>query len=305
MARFPSLLVVGATKAGTTALDEYLRQHPDLFFSSAREPNYFAFPDAQVPYRGHDGRPAPMARTSVTDTADYLALFRGAPPTAVLAETSPSYLYVHGTAGRIADRVDDPRLVVLLRDPVARAFSAYQHLLREGREPLAFEDGLAAEEDRIAAGWGILWRYVDAGRYATQLERYLTVFPRGHLLVLWHEDFAADPVASCQRVFAFADVDPAFVPDTGTRFNVSGAPRNRVLQRIVNPPPPVRRPLLAVVPARLRSRARRLHAEVSARNLDRLELDADTRTRLRATFAPEVARLEQLTGRSLTAWRGA
>lgn len=305
MARFPSLLVIGATKAGTTALDEYLRQHPGLFFSPVREPNYFAFPNQPVPYRGHDGRRAPMARTSVTDTDDYLDLFRDAPRGALLAETSPAYLYVHGTAGRIADRVERPRVVAILRDPADRAFSAYQHLLREGREPLSFEDGLDAEEERRAAGWGILWRYVDAGRYASQLERYLAVFARDRLLVLWHDDFAQDPVATCQRVFAFAGVDPTFVPDTSIRFNVSGAPRNRLLQRVVNPPPVVRRAVARVLPARWQTQLRRTHAQVSARNLERLELPEATRRRLHTTFAHDLARLEQLTGRDLRRWRGA
>lgn len=298
----PTLFVIGAAKAGTTALDEYLRQHPALFMSPVREPNHFAFPGGPVPYRGHDGGPAPMARTSVTDPAAYRALFADAPPGAVVGETSPAYLYVPGTAERIAEAVPDARIVVILRDPVERAFSAYQHLLREGREPESFEVALTLEADRIAAGWGILWRYVDAGRYAAQLERYLAVFPRERILVLLHDDLVADAARTCREVFRFAGVDPDVALDTSTRFNVSGAPRSRILQPFVNPPPPVRRALLRLVPGSLEAGVRRLHARASAANLRRLDLAPATRDRLRDVFADDVARVAGLIGRDLAGW---
>lgn len=298
---FPRLLIIGATKSGTSALDAYVRQHPDVHMSPVREPNYFAFPDQPIPYRDHRGRPAVIARTSVTDTDAYRDLFPGVGD-GVTGETSPAYLYVPETAANIAARVPDARLVAILRDPVDRAVSAYQHLLREGREPLDLEAAVDAEPRRIEAGWGILWRYVDAGRYATQLQRYLERFDPSQLLVLLHEDLVDDPVATCQRVFAFAGVDPAFVPDVGVRHNVSGVPRRRWLQTLINPPPAVRRRILAVLPGSLAERLRDVHARANEANLDPAPVAAEARAILAERLRPEVLALARLIDRDLGHW---
>lgn len=299
---WPDFVVIGAAKAGTTALDAVLRQHPDLFLPEHREPNHFAFPDRPVPYRDLAGAPAPMARTSVTTTADYLALFEGAAG-APAGEVSPAYLYVPETAAHLADRAPDVRLVAVLRDPADRAFSAYQHLRREGREPLGFGAALDAEEARIRADVGLLWRYVDVGRYATQLHRFLERFPRERLHLIRFEDLRTRVDEVVRDLFTFLEVDPAVRVDASTRWNPSGVPRSGVVQRVVNPPPAVRRRLLAAVPRRWREAVRRRHARALARNLRRAVLEPRDRARVVAALASEITEIERLTGWDLETWR--
>lgn len=300
---WPDFLVIGAAKSGTTALDEFLRQHPDLRLPAAREPNHFAFPGRPPNLRDHRGRSAAVVHTSVVDPQAYLESFPPSRTGTRAGETSPAYLYVPGTAERIAAVRPDMRLVVILRDPAARAFSAYQHLRREGREPLGFGAAVAAEADRIAHGWGLLWRYVDTGRYGQQLARYLDVFPQEQLLVLRHEDLVRTPLEVCRRVFAFIGVRPVVPIDTTGRFNVSGVPRSQLLHRLSNPPAPVRRAVARLAPDRVTDRLRRVHADATSRNLQRPEPDAEVLAHIRGRLASDLDLLAELTGWDVSAWR--
>lgn len=300
--RWPDFLVIGAAKSGTTALDEFLRQHPDLLFPETREPNYFAFPDGPPAYRDHRGDPAAIARTTVSDAERYLSLFPQARAGQLRGETSPAYLYVPGTAERIAAVRPDARLVVILRDPAARAFSAYQHLRREDREPLSFAGALDAEPQRIRASWGLLWRYVDTGRYGRQLTPYLDAFPRRQLLLLRHEDLARDPAAVCRHAFTFLGVPRDVEVDTTGRFNVSGVPRSRFLHRLTNPPASVRRTVARVAPTGMAERLRAGHARATARNLRPETPDPEDLARVRDTLADDRRLLERITGWDLAAW---
>lgn len=297
--RLPDFFVVGAIKAATTAVDEYLRQHPDVFMSPVREPNYFAFPDRNPALRGPDGTQAPVNHTSVTAFEDYRRLFAGAGET-VVGETSPTYLYWPGTADRIRRACPDARILIILRNPVDRAFSSYQHLLREDREPLAFPAALDAEPERIRRGYGLLWRYVDVGRYTEQVRSYVERFE--DVRVWLHDELAADPDRFCEEIFGFLGLDPVTV-DTSRRYNVSGVPRRRWLHRLLTPPPRTRRTLYRLIPRRLQSPLRALQSRMTARNLDRRTLDPAVRERLNATFADEITNLEALLGRDLGHWR--
>lgn len=298
----PDFLVIGAAKSGTTALDEYLRQHPDLWFPEVREPNHWAFRGSPPTYRDHRGKPAALVHTTVWEPGAYRDLFADAPVGAVCGETSPAYLYVEGTADRVAAARPDVRLVAILREPGARAFSAYQHLVREGREPLSFSAALDAEPARIQQDWGLLWRYIDTGRYAAQLQRWLDVVDDEQLLVLRHGELRDDATGVCRRVFAHLGVDAEVEVDTSLRHNASGVPRNRLLHRLTTPPASLRRAVQRLVPAGLADRLRQAQAAVATRNLERATADPDDLARVRRALAEDTDRLRQLTGWPLEHW---
>lgn len=301
-AGWPDFLVIGAAKSGTTALDEFLRRHPDLRLPAVREPNYFAFAENPPTLRDHRGRPAALVRTTITDRQTYLRAFPAPQAGSRAGETSPAYLYVPGTAERIRAARPDIRLVAILREPAARAFSAYQHLRREGREPLDFASAVAAEPRRISEGWGLLWRYLDTGRYGMQLQRFLDVFPRDQILLLRHEDLAQDAEAVCRRVFRFIGVDPNTPLDTSGQFNVSGVPRSRAVHRVTNPPAAVRRTVARLAPAGAVDRLRTIHARATSRNLARAEADPGILRDIRAELQDDRHLLAELTGWDLSAW---
>ncbi|MDP6150009.1 MAG: sulfotransferase, partial [Gammaproteobacteria bacterium] len=168
----PTFLVIGAPKCGTTSLYHYLDQHPDVYLSPVKEPQYFAFAGQQLDFRG----PGVTINNAVTELADYRKLFSGASVEKAIGEASALYLSVPGTAERIRAQIPDVRLIAILRRPADRAFSSYMHLIRDDREPMRdFAAALAAEEQRIADNWGFLWRYKQLGRYYEQLKHYYDI----------------------------------------------------------------------------------------------------------------------------------
>src|SRR5581483_6498173 len=150
----PSFLIIGAAKSGTSSVFAWLGQHPEIYTSPIKGPCFFAFDEgARVRVAG-PGDQAVFDRHVVTDPVAYRRLFDGVTPAHRAAgEASVLYLYAPAAAARIARTIPDVRLIAILRNPVERAFSSFQHLRRDGREPLAdFAEALRAEDARVAAG---------------------------------------------------------------------------------------------------------------------------------------------------------
>jgi hypothetical protein len=196
----PDFLILGAQKAGTTALYAYLRWHPQVTGPSFKEVSFFDrhYARGERWYRAH----LPIRRSGI------------------VGEASPSYLFHPLAPERVARMLPRARLIALLRNPVDRAFSHYQHEVALGREELSFEDALAREDERMQgelermlrdpsyfshAWWN--YTYAARGRYAEQLERWLDAFPREQLLVLFTEELAADTAGTYRRVLDFLGVD--------------------------------------------------------------------------------------------------
>lgn len=299
----PSFLVVGAAKAGTTALHEYLSQHPQIHVPARQEPSFFAFEGQRLDFRGPHGTAASVNSTTVRSASEYDALFADADDATASGEVSPVYLYWRGTAERIHARVPSVRLCVLLRHPVDRAFSAFMHAHRENKEPLAdFRAALAAEPERIEERWGFLWRYADMGCYAAQLRRYLRVFPRDQVMVALYDDLQADPIALCQRVYRFIGVDPTFRPDVSVRHNMSGVPRSPLLQSLLRRNGPLAGAARTVAPLVGRQRLRRAQVRATSRNLQRRHLPTEQRTELVERFRGDIEAVERLVDRDLSHW---
>jgi len=301
--RLPDFLVVGAAKAGTTALHEYLGQHPEVFLPAHQEPSFFAFEGQQVAFRGPGDSQAAVNRTAVASLQEYQALFAPARADTVRGEVSPIYLYWPGTAERIRGRLPNTKICVILRDPVDRAFSSYMHAVREGKEPSSdFMTAVEAEPRRITENWGFLWRYTDLGHYPSQLRRYFEAFPREQVHVALYDDLRVDALGLCQRLFAFLGVDPSFRPDTGVRHNVSGQPRSRTLHTLFRRDGLLGELARAVAPVLGRDRLRRTQVRLTTANLETQTLPPDHRAELVARFRPEVEELAEMLGRDLSAW---
>ena len=204
----PDFLVIGAARAGTTALHSYLRQCPDIFMPRTKEPNFFAFEGQTLTCRGPG---ADDINNSLTRLADYRGLFATAPAGAITGEASPLYLYADQAATRIRHHIPDARLAVVLRNPVEQAFSHFLYATKQSIEPLAdFTAALAAEDERLASGWQPLFGYSRFPRYADQLARYLALFPRDQILIRLYEDFQTDPAQLIRTSCAISASRPAF-----------------------------------------------------------------------------------------------
>lgn len=231
----PSFVVAGAGRAGTTGLVEGLRAHPDVFVTTPKEPHYLALHGTRADFRGPGDRESINA-TAVTRERDYRALFPEDPRPRHLGEGSVSTLYHHERALPELLRISpEARVVVLLREPVARAWSSFCYLRAQGREPE--EDFLVALDDerrRRAGGWHHLWHYDAMSRYADALAALQDALPSGHLGVWFHDDLERDYAGTLAEVTRFLGLTPADAPTTeAPRVNISGTPRYPLVQRAV------------------------------------------------------------------------
>jgi hypothetical protein len=193
-ADLPTFIVIGAMKAGTTSLFHYLRHHDQIFMSKIKELDFFVAESNWS--RGLD-----WYRHQFAGAGDALA--RGEAST--LYTKYPQY---DGVPERIAGVVPDVRLVYVVRDPIVRMRSHYQHRVKTGAEKAPPEVALLEEPT-----------YLACSRYGLQLGRYLDHFPREQILVVTSEALLGDRLPTVRQVYRFLGVDDATVPDVvGTEF---------------------------------------------------------------------------------------
>ena len=237
---FPGFIIIGTQRAGTTSLFYYLRRHPDVRRPSSGDgsvdwPKELHFFDERY-HRGLDWYrtffPLAVERS--------IARVRGRD--VVAGEATPYYLFHPLVPERVAASLPDVRLIALLRDPIERAYSHYQLMVRTGREKLSFEDAVAAEEERLAgedlsADTWVTTKfgarthrehrhraYINRGLYAEQLERWYGYFPRDQLMVIRAEEFLERPAEIYAAVLRFLGLRPWEPKDFVTRNRGSYAP---------------------------------------------------------------------------------
>jgi hypothetical protein len=213
----PNFLIIGAQKAGTTTLFHLLRGHPAIFMPAVKEPGFFirGFPDParfQTLRRPDDGRtatPVGSRGDGFSTLEEYSSLFEPGAASRLRGEASTPYLPSPYAAGRIAEVLPDVRLIVILRDPVERAFSAYNYNLSRGTEPArTFDEAVASELSGERDDWVYGWRYLYTGRYAEHLGRYLERFSRERIAVFRFEAVRADSGAVFADACRFLGVEP-------------------------------------------------------------------------------------------------
>jgi hypothetical protein len=214
----PDFLVVGGQRCGTTSLYRYLDQHPSVMFPRLTKGTHWFDEEYQRSERWYRSNfPLDSARRELVEQT-------GGP--VVVGEACPYYMFHPAVPGRIAEHLPDVKVVAILRDPVARAWSAYHHEFRRGFETLPFEAALDAEPERLAGADEVLMRgpirhhshqhhgYVARGRYAEQIERLWAHIGRDRCLVLYTADLERDPSAVMQRVHTFLGIPARPTPST-------------------------------------------------------------------------------------------
>jgi hypothetical protein len=279
----PTFFVIGAPRAGTTSLYQYLTLHPEIGMSRLKEPHFFA-----------DNIQPPVEQ--VADLAGYEALFT--PDTAVRGEASPSYTCFAQHAGapeRISELVPDARFIYLVRDPVDRTVSHYLHRVSVENERRSLTEALGDVDDPANP-------YTCPSRYATQIERYLRYFPRDRLLVIDQSDLLVRRAELMRVVYSFLGVDADF---TSAGFDEHLGASNdrrryttgyfRFLNRVTASP-------LRLLPPRSRRAMRTGLERVLFPRLEKPTLPDELRDRLVALYTPEMQRFREITSMSFDTW---
>ena len=238
----PNFFVVGAAKSGTTSLDLYLSQHSDIYLSPIKEPHFFSndisladcspeyIKRASLNVEAYLGNQVltRMHVAHIEDQSQYIELFREVKDEKLIGELSTSYLYSNCAAENIFKFNQNAKIIIVLRQPVYRAYS---HYLMNVREFLEYESGFisALERDFYSSekGWGKSNLYVELGLYFEQVSRYVKRIPEGQIKIFLFEELKNDPVRFIQDVCEFLEVSPSALSakDFSVHKNVAARPR--------------------------------------------------------------------------------
>lgn len=207
----PDFLIIGAQRCGTSSLYKYLSQHRAVAPSIRKEVEYFSrmYGNGLGWYRAH----FPLRGRRI-------AGYRCGPQHLQTFEATPDYLFHPHAPGRAAQLLPDARIVVMLRNPADRAFSHYRHMARLGFETLSFEKAIEAEKDRLADDVEMMqanplhdcksyfrYSYVSRGLYASQLQRWMQVYPRKSFFILQSEEFYRHPEGAFGELLEFLGLE--------------------------------------------------------------------------------------------------
>jgi len=299
---FPNFFVIGAPKAGTTALYSCLKQHPDIYMSPVKEPHFFTY-EGEVPvFAGPAG--ASLWRVAVRRPRDYLLLFVDALEQSAIGEASASYLGSSQAAVRIKRYVPNAKIIVLLRQPADRAYSNYQYLRSHGVEPISdFAKVLTQESLRRKDGWYPFYFYREGGYYYANLLRYFELFPRERIKIYLYDEWSTAPQAVLRDLFQFLEVDESFAPAL-LRSNVTRIPRNRSMHRLAIHPERIDRLISSLL---TKKRSERIISALqdldNAYNLTSPPpIDPQIRQQLTEGYREDILYTQELIGRDLSHW---
>ena len=313
--KLPNFILAGAGESGTTSLYCYLKQHPQVYMSPIKEPNFFAAADimslpvfkpmeeqrlsallAKTEAHGHSGGPVSIP---ITKWEHYLRLFQNARDQVAIGEASVMYLWFPSAAPAIHRTLPRARLLFVLRDPAERLYTLYLKT-RHADHLITFRDwvsqAMQANPDRRKG----MQRHpipLDCGLYATHLKRFFDVFPREQIRIYLYEAYRADPRAILRDIFGFLGVDADHPIDTSHRHHETTVPRFPVLHRL-------RRrlvgdtPVTGWIPAPVWQALHGFYFRPKGRDA----MDPDDRRLVIDYYRDEILRTQGLICRDLSAW---
>lgn len=275
----PNLFIIGVQKSGTTALHHLLNQHPDVFFP--RAPQELHFFDVE--------------ENLCKGLAWYEKHFIDWKGQRIIGQTSPLYFFEPAVPARIHAVIPKARFIVILRNPIDRAYSHYWHEVKHGAETLPFEEALNRESERIQVGFEGRrhFSYVSRGEYSTQIARYLALFPREQLLALRFEDLVHNVAEIFRRCANFLEIPLEGFAQARQRHGVRNAaqmPRSRVVHDLG-------RRLGKIFPAVGNAIVR---LNLSPRKYP--EMQSETRRSLQRRLERDILQTASLTGLDLRSW---
>lgn len=300
----PNFLIVGAAKSGTTSLHNYLRQHPQIFMPEVKENFFFSFMGKHPNFISPDPLEPICCRLD-----DYIKIFEGAQEGQVAGEASPSYLYTYEATIKNLKKVygqglQKLRIIIILRNPIDRAWSQYFHFIKHGKEVIAFDKAIHPDTigSRLSDNWNIFYDYIGFGMYFHQVKAFWDNF--SHVKIFFFEDLNRNCSKLIRSIFEFLDVEPSFQPKLSLRYNVSGVPKNHFIYKFLIQPNPLRNAISRTFIRRIISERSRykIIEYLNAKDLKRPEMNRHTREYLANLYRDDLLKLQKLLNRDLSHW---
>jgi hypothetical protein len=310
----PNFFIVGAPKAGTTSLYYYLGQHPDVYMSPVKEPNYFAeeirLGNIGAQWQDWAQREnaslqryllGPMLEKKfggiVSNWTDYLKLFQNVNGEKAIGEASVCYLWSRTAARNIASTTPKAKIIIVLRNPIDRAFSQYKQAVASGLIRNSFREQVRKNLNNKSDQFELLNPFLEFGLYYEHVKRYTERFSAENLRIYLYEEYKQAAAETLTDIFRFLAVDPQFSPDATEKHLQTSLPRSRwvsfmlkkygVWSRVKN-----------AIPENLIPVVRKL----AFKRRQSLELDSADRVQLSNYYREDVSRLSDLIKRDLHAW---
>ena len=289
MKKMPNFLIIGAMKSGTTTLYNSLNQHPQVYMSRLKEPNFFA-------YNG-------TAKFAVTSLEDYQALFAGVTNQKAIGEASTTYLFSPTATANIKNYLPQAKLIAILRDPAQRAYSLY--LMKYRANKLAS----STHEKNLVDSFA---KFVNQGqggvlnqRYYGSIKRYLKKFKREQLKICIYQDLKKEPNLLLEDICQFLDIDTKISNNQVVqKSNLGGVPKNKLMYTFgENLCTTFNQTLLPFMPAKLLNPLRSIYTDMKTRNLAQAPpLPQEIRQQLINIYREDILHLQDFLQRDLSPW---
>lgn len=229
----PNFIIAGFPKCGTTSLHHYLSEHPQIFMPSQKELHFFTYEILSKLKNGpKDGA---VKKTQIQDSKKYLDFYRNVKNEIAVGDASPSYINYPNQFLKIKEYLEDPKFIIVLRDPINRAYSNYLHLKREQRETLTFKEAVNRENKRIKDKYSDFWYYKFNSTYYDKILKAKETFKE--VLIITSEELNENHEATMKKVYKFLDVDCNFITKRkSNRFNKGGYYKKNLFTKIIFQP---------------------------------------------------------------------
>lgn len=291
--RLPTFLIVGMAKAGTSSLYAYLAEHPQIYVSPERVPNFWGLGEQPEPRYGGPVKRKPIDAPTL---AHYTALFAAARDEIALGEGSSFFNFTPRAAERIQHYMPEAKLLFSLRQPAERAYSQYLYARRMGWEPASqFSAALKDEARRKAEAWFPFLCYRASSLTAATLRVFYELFPRDQIHLSLFEDFRRQTPAVMRSIYTFLGVEPDFTPNLSVQHNPGRVGLWPWLRSPLNPK-------TAFLWRCLPSQARHFLFRKLDNFARKPSLAPTLRADLTRSFHADILETQALIGRDLSAW---
>lgn len=222
MEHWPNFFIVGAPRAGTSSLWEYLKAHDEIFMSTPKEPNFF-----------HNVLLKNKIQYPISNKKKYLNLFKNVKNEKVIGEASTTYLHDPDSAQLIHAVVPKARIIIILRNPINRAFSHYSFHVKLGVQKMPFAKVIRKDASCINEKFSTPPNIIRAGLYSEFVQRYLDFFYTTNVKIIIFEEFINNAKKTVKEVLQFLGVNTEYKFVEG-KYNTSEQPKGKLAQLIIS-----------------------------------------------------------------------
>ena len=291
----PNLLIIGAAKSGTSALHNYLGEHPDIFMSESKELRFFLVWNNPERWAVHE-REKRIEHNYVRTLELYTTFFEKGKHFKIRGESSTGYLANPDCAVKIKELIPYVKIIAVLRHPADRAFSNYVMYKNWRMEKKDFEEAIDEEIQTGRASYPQPMRYLYLGRYADSLTTYFNLFSKEQIRIYLYDEFVAKPAVVLKDIFTFLDVDETFTPNLEKKYNASSVRRYAES-------PTIDKTLHFAERGFRKLKLSSAEKIVHNHRIYKPVFAAETRKKLINYYADEISALEKLLNRDLSKWR--